>query len=59
MINKCLSDKPVDRPVLAGMVIDPLFREFISLRPFNERTQIKDDNPSCGRYADHDGFLIG
>ena len=59
MINKCLSNKAVDRPVLAEMVIDPLFREFISLRPFNERTQENGEDPSSGTYADHDGFLIG
>jgi len=56
ILKKCLENKPVDRPVLAEMVMDPLFREFISLKPFNKRLPM---NEEAGRYADHDGFLIG
>ena len=60
LIKKCLATKPVERPVLAEMILDPLFREFITLKPFNERLSKENETePSCGKYADHDGFLIG
>ena len=55
MIRSWLAPKPVDRPVLAGIVLDPLFREFITLTPFNERVYDKVDKEN----ADHSGFLIG
>jgi len=61
ILKKCLENKPVDRPVLAEMVMDPLFREFITLKPFNE--WIYDNYGKIehggGNYADHDGFMIG
>ena len=48
----------MDRPVLAEMVIDPLFREFITLTKFNKR--IENCVTHDGRqYADYDGFMIG
>ena len=47
----------MDRPILAGMVIDPLFREFITLEPYNERKPCHEEE--IGSYADYDGFLIG
>ena len=58
MIRSWLAPKPVDRPVLAGIVLDPLFREFITLKPYNER---RENLRASGvlQYADHDGFLIG
>ena len=49
----------MDRPILAEMVIDPLFREFITLEPFNKRIWNNMGIFSVGKYADHDGFLIG
>jgi len=58
ILKKCLENKPVDRPVLAEMVMDPLFREFISLEPFNERIENLKGLDGL-EYADHDGFLIG
>ena len=39
MIKSWLAPKPVDRPVLAGIILDPLFREFITLTPYNERKE--------------------
>ena len=39
MIRSWLAPKPVDRPVLAGVILDPLFREYITLTPFNERIE--------------------
>ena len=36
IIHKCRSKKPVDRPVLAELVIHPLFRPYITLEPINE-----------------------
>ena len=60
MIRSWLAPKPFDRPVLAGIVLDPLFREFITLTPYNERAQINGDPKNgAGSYADHSGFLIG
>ena len=37
IFQSCLSEKAVDRPVLAELVINPLFKQFISLRTFNQR----------------------
>ena len=60
MIRSWLAPKPVDRPVLAGIVLDPLFREFITLSPFNERKHHGKKVTYYGdTYADYDGFLIG
>ena len=39
--------------------MNPLFREYISLTPFNDRLRKTGTDPSSGKYADHDGFLIG
>ena len=59
MIRSWLAPKPVDRPVLAGIVLDPLFREFITLTPYNERKQYDKYVDDGNSYADHSGFLIG
>ena len=62
MVRSWLAPKPVDRPVLAGIVLDPLFREFITLTPYNERRYEKEDighEQGAGSYADYSGFLIG
>ena len=59
MIRSWLAPKPVDRPVLAGIVIDPLFREYITLTPYIGRKHYGKQEKSGSRYADHDGFMIG
>ena len=48
MIKSWLAPKPVDRPVLAGIVLDPLFKEFITLQPYTR---------SSNRMK-YDGFLV-
>ena len=37
IFQSCLSEKAVDRPVLAELVINPLFKQFISLPIYRER----------------------
>ena len=53
MLKSWLAPNPVDRPILAKIALDPLFRKFITLKPYNKRTTVNGIN------ADHNGFKIG
>ena len=35
MFKSWLAPNPVDRPVLSEVALDPLFREFITIKPYN------------------------
>ena len=37
MFKSFLAPKAVDKPVLAEIALDPLFREFITLQPYSKR----------------------
>ena len=54
MVKSWLAHNPLDRPVLAELVTDPLFREFITLKPYKGRMLIQQGNS----HIDHDGFLV-
>jgi len=41
MLKSWLAPKAVDRPILAEVALDPLFREFITLEPYNELKMIR------------------
>ena len=56
-MNKCLEIKAVDRPVLAELVIDPLFKRFVDLEPYEETKMIE---THVGlQSVTHEGFKIG
>jgi len=51
MLKSWLAPKDVDRPVLAEIAIDPLFKEFITLEPYNDSCRKK----CC---PVHEGFMV-
>ena len=55
MLKNFLAPKALERPILAELAIDPLFREFITLKPYDKRLS----RFGKGIYRiEHDGFLV-
>ena len=55
MLKNFLAPKALERPILAELAIDPLFREFITLKPYDKRLS----RFGKGIYKiEHDGFLV-
>ena len=58
MIKSLLAPNPIDRPVLAKIIIDPLFREFITLLKYNGRSTLDPKTNEGYTYCDYNGFQI-
>ena len=55
ILHRSLSRKPFDRPVIAELLIDPLFKPFITLKPFEERIL---NQSTTNKLSYYEGFLV-